>query len=49
MSYQAISFAKLASQFQTVNLQALLWLHRPKANAAGLCPIHLRITVSTLR
>jgi integrase/recombinase XerD len=44
-----LSFAKLAAQFQTVDLQTLLWLNPAKANRAGLCPISLRITIDKRR
>jgi integrase len=46
---QPTSFTKLAAQFQTVNLQTLLWRPKAKANAEGLAPIMLRITVDGQR
>jgi integrase len=49
MNSQPLSFAKLAAQFQTVNCQTLLWRPKAKANADGLAPIMLRITVDGQR
>ena len=42
-------FAELAAQYQTVAVSATCWLNKNKANASGLCPISLRVTVAGKR
>jgi integrase len=43
------SFAQLAAQFQVVRVSTSCWLRESKANARGLAPISLRITVDGTR
>ena len=42
-------FAELAAQYQAVRVSATCWLNKNRANAKGLSPISLRVTVAGVR